>query len=175
MILMDDIDKLLRSIIISDEEFRKTLNIIIREKYNNTLVFSKISGISASTLYKILSGERRPNIKTLRKICLALEKDKSEKGRFIAIIAARSVLDETIMNEITVNGTVYKIKEYAAFTVEDAIISAIKAERDGAAGLVCAPIVSPTIEKIVSIPVSVIIPRESINRAIEVVAKKIRR
>lgn len=175
MILMDDIDKLLRSIIISDEEFRKTLNIIIREKYNNTLVFSKISGISASTLYKILSGERRPNIKTLRKICLVLEKDKSEKGRFIAIIAARPVLDETIMNEITVNGTVYKIKEYAAFTVEDAIISAIKAERDGAAGLVCAPIVSPTIEKIVSIPVSVIIPRESINRAIEVVAKKIRR
>lgn len=171
---MDDIDKILKSIIVSDNEFRDTLDSIIREKYNNTLVFSKISGISASTLYKILSGERRPNINTLRKICFALEQNKAEKGRFIAVIAARPVLDETITNEITVNNIVYKIKEYSAFTIEDAIISAIKAERDGAAGLVCAPIVSPTVEKIVSIPISVIIPRESIHKAIEVVAKKIR-
>jgi len=172
---MDDIDRLLRSIIISDEEFRDTLKSVIREKYNNTLVFSRVSGISASTLYKILSGERKPNIKTLRKLCTALEKNKTEKDRFIAVIAARTVLDETITNEVIVNGVVYKIKEYAAVNMEDAIVAAIKAERDGASGLVCAPIVSPTVEKIVSIPVAVVIPHESIHKAIDVVAKKITR
>jgi len=173
--IMDDIDRLLRSIIISDEEFRNTLNSIIKEKYNSILEFSKISETSASTLYKILSGERKPSIKTLQKICFALEKSKTQKGKFIAVIAARSVLDEAIMDGITINDVTYKIREYAAFTMEDAIISAIKAERDGAAGLVCAPIISPTIEKIVSIPIATIVPHESIHNAIKVVARKIAR
>ena len=40
------------------------------------------------------------------------------------------------------------------------------AERDGALAIVCAPIVAPTIEKILTIPVSIVIPRESILKAI---------
>lgn len=50
--------------------------------------------------------------------------------------------------------------------MEDAIISAVMAERDGALAIVCAPIVAPTIEKILTIPVSIVIPRESILKAI---------
>jgi predicted transcriptional regulator len=38
--------------------------------------------------------------------------------------------------------------------------------------VVCAPIVAPTVEKILTIPVSVVIPRDSLIRAIEVAAKK---
>jgi len=44
--------------------------------------------------------------------------------------------------------------------MEEAIIAAIKAERDGAKALVCAPIVSTTVEKVLRIPVVSIMPRE---------------
>jgi len=56
---------------------------------------------------------------------------------------------------------------------EGAVVAAGRAERDGAAALVCAPIVSPTVEKLLSIPVATIIPRDSLVRAIEVAARKI--
>jgi predicted transcriptional regulator len=65
------------------------------------------------------------------------------------------------------------LREYSATNIEEAIVAAVRAERDGAAALACAPIVSPTVEKLLSIPVATIIPRESLIRAIEVAARKI--
>lgn len=65
------------------------------------------------------------------------------------------------------------IKEYAVTTVEETMIVAIQAEKEGASALVCAPIVSPTVEKIVNLPVTTIKPRASVSRAIEQAAKKI--
>jgi len=65
------------------------------------------------------------------------------------------------------------IKEYAVTTVEETLIVAIQAEKEGASALVCAPIVSPTVEKIVNLPVTTIKPRASVSRAIEQAAKKI--
>jgi predicted transcriptional regulator len=56
--------------------------------------------------------------------------------------------------------------------MEDTIISAIKAERDGAVAVVCAPIVSTTIEKILRIPVATIMPKDGLSNAIELAAKK---
>ncbi|MDD3316175.1 MAG: transcriptional regulator, partial [Methanosarcina sp.] len=52
------------------------------------------------------------------------------------------------------------------------IIAAVNAERDGAKALVCAPIVSPTVEKILNIPVTTIIPKSSLIDAIELALKK---
>ena len=46
--------------------------------------------------------------------------------------------------------------------MEEAIIAAVNAERDGAKALVCAPIVSPTVEKILNIPVTTIIPETAL-------------
>jgi predicted transcriptional regulator len=66
-----------------------------------------------------------------------------------------------------------RVKEYPASTMEDAIIAAVKAERDGALALVCAPIVAPTVEQIVRIPVSVVVPKDSMVRAIEMAASKV--
>ncbi|VUT24403.1 MAG: hypothetical protein MOIL_00489 [Candidatus Methanolliviera sp. GoM_oil] len=169
---MDDVERLLHSILKSDEEFRGVLEKVVREKYKNILVFSNVSGIPASTLYKILSGTRKPNIKTLRKICSALAGERNEE-EVIAVIAARAVLDETLNRDVEVGGRRFRIREYPAYTMEDAIVSAIKAERDGAVGLVCAPIVSSTVEKIVSIPVAIIMPHASISKAIEIVGKKV--
>ena len=170
---MDDVERLLHSILKSDEEFGRTLNNVIRERYKNILMFSNVSEIPASTLYKILSGRGKPNIKTMRKICGALAEERNEEEGIIAVIAARAVLDDRAMNrDIKIDGRTFRIREYPAYTMEDAIVAAIKAERDGAVGLVCAPIVSPTVEKIVSIPVAVIMPRESISKAIDIVSKK---
>lgn len=56
--------------------------------------------------------------------------------------------------------------------MEEAIIAAVNAERDGAKALVCAPIVSPTVEKILNIPVTTIIPKSSLIDAIELALKK---
>jgi len=39
--------------------------------------------------------------------------------------------------------------------------------------LVCAPIVAPTVEQIVRIPVSVVVPKDSMVRAIEIAASKV--
>jgi len=57
--------------------------------------------------------------------------------------------------------------------MEEAIVAAIKAERDGAKAVVCAPIVSTTIEKVLQIPVAIIMPRDSLFEAIELAARKI--
>jgi predicted transcriptional regulator len=70
-------------------------------------------------------------------------------------------------------GRLCTIREYSATTMEEAIIGAVRAEREGAIALVCAPIVSPTVEKIIRIPVSTIMPRNSLIEAIENVAHKI--
>ena len=66
------------------------------------------------------------------------------------------------------------IREYSATSMEEAIVAAIKAERDGAKALVCAPIVSPTVEKVLTIPVTAIMPRDSLIEAIRLAAKKSR-
>ena len=66
-----------------------------------------------------------------------------------------------------VNGHEISVHEYPVATLEDAIIAAVRAERDGALGLICAPIVAPTVEKILSIPVSRVIPTSSIGVAME--------
>ena len=52
------------------------------------------------------------------------------------------------------------------------IVAAVRAEREGAVAVVCAPIVSSVIEQLVHIPVATIIPRESVQRAIELAARK---
>jgi predicted transcriptional regulator len=58
--------------------------------------------------------------------------------------------------------------------VEDAIVAAIRAERDGAIAVVCAPIVSPTIEKVLDIPIALIDPKDSMIDAIRLAERKSR-
>ena len=65
-----------------------------------------------------------------------------------------------------------RVREYPVHTMEDAIVAAVRAEREGAVAIVCAPILSSVIEQLVRIPVATIIPRESVQRAIELAARK---
>ncbi|MDI9394937.1 MAG: helix-turn-helix domain-containing protein [Euryarchaeota archaeon] len=171
---MNIADKVIKSAFVSDEVFQKTLSTVIKEDLDMTAVdFAKIANIPPSTLYKILSGNRDPNIKTLRQIIKTIRDIKeSDSGEFIAVIAARSVLDNIIETKKKIGGRLVTIREYSATSMEDAIISAVNAERDGAKALVCAPIVGPTVEKILNIPVTTIAPKNSLIDAIERAIRK---
>ena len=138
--------------------------------------FSEKAGIPVSTLYKILSDERDPNLRTFRRIVNTvdeIERGCAKKNKFIAVICSRGVLDGIDLTDIDTGNEPMDIKEYAVTTVEETMIVAIQAEKEGASALVCAPIVSPTVEKIVNLQVTTIKPRASVSRAIEQAAKKI--
>jgi predicted transcriptional regulator len=172
---MSTVDKIIHAVFESDEEFRDVLSTTIKEDLNmNMAKFAEHAGVPASTLYKIMSGKREPNVKTLRQIIKTVKRlEGSEKGEFIAVIAARPVLDNISETKRKISGNLCTIREYSATSMEEAIIAAVRAEREGAKALVCAPIVSPTVEKILSIPVATIMPKNSLFEAIELVAKKI--
>jgi len=159
----------------SDETFRHSLSKAIKEDLNLTaLEFSEHANIPPSTLYKILSGNREPNVKTLRQIVRTIRRiEMSEHGDFIAVIAARPVLDSIRESKQKIGGKLITIREYSATSMEEAIIAAVRAEREGAKALVCAPIVSSTVEKILRIPVTTIMPKDSLIAAIEIAARKI--
>jgi predicted transcriptional regulator len=167
-------DEIIYAAFESNEIFRKKLSEAITELGLTVTDFSRKSKIPLSTLYKILSGEREPNLKTMRAIIKAVKSIEGMKsGRFIAIIASRPVLDALKERVIEIKGIKFSIREYPVNSIEESIIAAVRAEREGAAALVCAPITSSTVEKILRIPVAAIIPRESLSEAVEIAAKKI--
>ncbi len=171
---MTIVNELVDSILESDNAFRETLRRILKTELGMSIPeFSKASGVSQSTIYKIISEDREPNLRTLRQIIAAIRKIEGlQQEPFIAVIVARSVLNKIEEKKMKVNGKPMMIREYPANSMEDTIISAIKAERDGALAVVCAPIVSSTIEKILRIPVVTIMPKDSIKVAIKIAAKK---
>jgi predicted transcriptional regulator len=162
------VDDLITGMLREEGGFQSAFRSILEDELDMSLnEFSQASGISQSTLYKVMGGDREPNLRTVRQIVKAIRlMERPEDSRFIAIIAASTAL-ENVPKSIIINGERIKVHEYPVATLEDAIIAAVRAERDGALGLVCAPIVAPTVEKILSIPVSRVIPTNSIHKAIE--------
>lgn len=171
---MDPAYRIIRAALDSDEALRETLEAVIRDDLGMTAAeFALASNISPSTLYKVLSGDREPGLKTLRRIISAVQRMQGGgRGEFIAVIAARPVLDKIEERRLRIDGELVTIREYPANSVEEAIIAAVRSERDGATALVCAPIVSSTVEKVLSIPVATIMPRESVAEAIRIAARK---
>jgi predicted transcriptional regulator len=167
-------NELIDSILESDDSFRETLRRILKVDLGMSIPeFSKKSGISQSTIYKIISEDREPNLRTLRQIIKAIRKIEGLKSEpFIAVVVARSVLNKIEERRVKIKGKEITIREYPANSMEETIISAIKAERDGAIAVVCAPIVSTTIEKILRIPVATIMPKDGLTDAISLAAKK---
>jgi predicted transcriptional regulator len=174
MAQVDPIDRIMRAALISDEEFVTTLNDLLRHDLRISIrELSDKSGIAQSSLYKIMHGKRSPNLSTLRAIIRALRQlyhvgDEA----FIGLIAARSVLESVEERVTDIEGHRMRVREYPVHTMEDAIVAAVRAEREGAIAIVCAPIVSSVIEQLVRVPVATIIPKESVQAAIELAAKK---
>lgn len=173
MVLSDPIDRLMRAALASDQEFVRALHHIMKNELRISVrELSEKSGIAQSSLYKILHGQRSPNLSTLRAVIHALRMfESSGEEEFIGLIAARPVLDVQERNA-EVDGHRIRVREYPVHTMEDAIVAAVRAEREGATAIVCAPIVSSIIEQLVHIPVATIVPRESVQRAIELAARK---
>ena len=57
--------------------------------------------------------------------------------------------------------------------MEDAILAAVTADREGALAIVCAPIVSPSIDRLVKIPVITMMPKFALEEAIIRAAEKL--
>jgi predicted transcriptional regulator len=175
MVYVDPIDRLMRASLISDDEFVVTLNSLLKHDLRISVKeLSEESGIAQSSLYKILHGKRSPNLTTLRAIAHAMRHFSHEgQEEFIGLIAARPVLDVVEDRVAEVDGHRMNVREYPVHTMEDAIVAAVKAEREGAIAIVCAPIVSSIVEQLVHVPVATIIPRGSVQRAIELAARKV--
>ncbi len=170
---MDRVRTLTRAALESDERFRETLAAVLDELGMTTQDLARKAGVSPSTLYKIANDDRSPSLEVLRKIVHAIaEGDGERTGRFIAIIAARHVLDEVVERSVQIGDESVRVRDYPASTVEDAIVAAIRAEREGAVAVVCAPIVSPTIERVLDIPIALIDPKDSMLDAVKVAARK---
>lgn len=167
-------DLLLRSLTDKDADFSESLRRIIKDELDMDLQeFAKKAGIANSTLYKIISENRAPNLRTLRAIVRCVDEIEGKaKGEFIAVIAARSVLDRIEERTMSIDGKSIQVREYPAGTIEDVIVAAIRAEEEGARGIVCAPIVSSTVERLVRVPIVTIAPKESVLEAIRVASRK---
>ncbi len=151
-------------------DFKTALETELKQRGMSIKELAEKARVPNATIYKITSGKRDPRLSTLKKILEVLE----PKEAFIAIIAARFLLDELKNTEIEIDGKKFKIKEYSANTIEDCIASAILAEKEGAQGIVCAPILSSLIERIVDIPVAIIKPKgTALKDAINSITKKI--
>lgn len=154
--------------------FKDALRRVLEEDLQMSVhEFCSRTGLSLSTVYKIMQEKREPNLRTVRRVIKAVRKlEKHPGGNFVAVIASRPVLERIEERIVKIGERDIRVKEYPAATMEEAIIAAVMAERDGALAIVCAPIIAPTIEKILTIPVSVVIPRDSMLRAIEIAAQK---
>jgi predicted transcriptional regulator len=174
MVQVDPVDRLIRAALISDEEFVGTLNTLLKHDLRISVrELADRSGISQSSLYKLLHGRRSPNLSTLREIMRALRQFYHVGDEeFIGLIAARPVLESVEERVAEIEGHRMRVREYPVHNMEDAIVAAVRAEREGAIAIVCAPIVSSIIEQLVHVPVTTIIPRESVQRAIELAARK---
>jgi len=165
----------LSAISISHERFIDALkHTIYSEQHMSISSFADYSGIPKSTLYKIVDGNREPTLRAVRDILQALKRLEGVTDKpFIAVIAARTVLSTIPRKSIEVDGKDYVVREFSAVTMEDAILAAVNAERGGAHAIVCAPIVSPTIDKLVRIPVVTMMPKFALEDAITRAAQKL--
>jgi predicted transcriptional regulator len=170
---MDRVRKLQSAAMESDEKLRTALKEVLEDLGMTVQSLAGKADISPSTLYKIANEDRSPSLHILRKIVNAIRAEEGlRSGNFIALIVTRRVLDEVVERSVQIGNEKVRVREYPAATVEDAIVSAIRAERDGAIAIVCAPIVSPTIERILDIPIATIVPRDSVTEAIKLAAMK---
>jgi predicted transcriptional regulator len=156
---------------IFETDFRTALEEELLRQDMTVKELAEKAGIPAATLYKITSGERDLRFSTVRRIVDVLE---PKKRAFIAVIAAKFLLDEIEGTRVTVAGRVYPIEGYTANSIDECIVAAVKAQKNGAAGIICAPVLASIVEKIVDVPVAIIKPKpKMVLDAIDSIAKRI--
>ncbi|MFZ1128102.1 helix-turn-helix domain-containing protein [Methanoregula sp.] len=152
-------------------EFTAALNEELDRRNMTVRELSEQTGIPVSTLYKVTLGQRDPRLSTVKKIVSVFE---PERHRFIAVIAAKFLLDSVTTREVESGGQTFAIKGYSAHSLDECIVAAARAEKDGASGIICAPILASIVEKIVDVPVGMLRPELScVDEAVGAVLKKV--
>jgi predicted transcriptional regulator len=133
------------------EKLRETLNgmgLTIKE-------FSAEASIPTSTLYKIISDEKKDfRRSTLKQIVEGVRRlEGTDQEDVIGIITTRNALD-TIGRVVEIDGKVVHVKEFPATTIEEEIIQGVRAEKEGVKGIICGPIAATTLEKVVDVPIT---------------------
>lgn len=156
-------EELISAAMESNEKFAEMLKSIMKRKGITVRDLSAGSGVPVSTINKMLSEERDIRLSTFREVIkyLTSQSMEAEGDITVGIIAARPALNVLTKHQIPVKDKKVIIKEYPANNLEEAIICAIRAERDRVQGLVCASIVATTVEKFVRIPIVTIKVEES--------------
>lgn len=159
----------------SDAELAKELRRVLEDLGMSASRFSKISGIPLSTIKKVLRGRGGVTLSTLRKILRAIELIEGRSAKpFVAIVAAVTTLSKLRSLTLKLQDQVVAIREYGVSTLDEAIKASLRAQSDGAAAIVCAPIVAHLIKDVVSIPIVTLdVCDEDVERAVKIAAQKI--
>lgn len=152
---------------IFETNFNAALQDELRRRDMSIRELADLTGIPSVTLYKIASGDRDPRLSTVKKIMTVLSPNY---GNFIAVIAAKFLLDEIEGKKIIQDGVEYRLKGYTANSLEECLVAAITARSEGAVGIICAPILSSLVERVVDVPVAIMKPEMG---AVTVAAKSI--
>jgi predicted transcriptional regulator len=154
-----------------EADFRTALEEELARRNMTIKELADQAGIPVATLYKLTSGEGDVRLSTVKKIVQVIE---PKIPAFIAVIAAKFLLDEIEGQETTIRGKSYHLRGYTANSIEECIIAAVTAEKDGAAGIICAPILASMIEKIVDVPVAIMKPKAAtVMHATDVIPRRI--
>jgi len=167
--------RILTAALKSDDELASELKKVLSDLRLSIDKFSKLSGIPSSTIKKILKAQGGITLSTLRKILSAIESiEGAPKAPFIAVIAAVTTLSKVRLLSFKFQDLMITIKGYGISTLDEAIKAALKAQSEGAAIIVCAPIVAQLIKDLISIPIVTLdVCNEDLERAVKMAAEKI--
>ena len=78
---------------------------LLKDKYKSAKILAKMSGLSESTISRILSGKADLDKRPARKLAIALEKDSPGSGVAFLITYLRDQLPKSLSSQITINLT----------------------------------------------------------------------
>lgn len=173
---MGALQKLMRAMMEDADAFPTTLRAVLKEDLKVSVAeFAQASGIPQPTIYKLLSGEHEPNLRTVRlcvRAIIALEAGRA--SGFVAVVAPPSSLARLDRDRIAKEaGT--PVKAYPAATVEDSIVAGVWAEREGALAIVAGPLEAPFLRRAVTIDVHSPDPHEGLEAALRRASEGARR
>ncbi len=173
---MGAVHKLMRAMLDDADAFPSTLRAVLKEDLQVSVVeFAEASGIPQPTIYKLLSGEHEPNLRTVRlcvRAIVALEGGRA--NGFVAVVAPPSTLARLDPDRIA-KETGTPVKEYSAATVEDAIVAGVWAEREGAVAVVAGPLEAPFLRRAITIDVHSPDPHEGLEAVVRRAAEGAKR
>ncbi|MDI9619454.1 MAG: hypothetical protein QFX33_01320 [Candidatus Nezhaarchaeota archaeon] len=175
LVLAPTASKILLAALNSDEELAREMKAFLDNFQLSVDKFSRLSGMPSSTIKKILKARGGITLSTLRKILETINAmEKMPDVPFIAVIAAVTTLSKVRALSVRLQQATIVVREYGVSTLDDAIKAALKAQSEGAAAIVCAPIVAHLIKDVVSIPIVTLdVCDEDLERAVKIAAEKV--